>query len=991
LASSRQLAGAVVSALAGIILLSLPATAEAVAGFDAASASVSRTPSPRLAWTHTLGSGPNRILIVAVTIEDLGWCEPVVRVTFGGEPMLPVPGGVARVDDTHSFFWFPWPRHILQTQLFYLLDAELPPAGAHRVAVWLRQPALGIGGGAISLFGLAQAPPESVAVAAAADRAASISAAITTLTPRAWIVDAVGSDIGRALSPAGGEQSLRYAEATHGRLSVAGGAALALEAGPRTLAWDLAGAGRLTQVAAAFAPILFPLSTTVDGQGMVEPSGGLFPDGSTVELRAIPKPGWVFVGWSGDASGAQNPLPLLIDGSKTITATFTPDFSLSGWATSNGGTTGGEGGPEVVVDTLAALRYYADQPGPYVIKVAGTIFGDETVRVRSDKSILGIGPDARLLGVGLQIGWNSEFGQIGNVVIRNITFEKAHAPIDGVFVSYGARNVWIDHCSFLSDRDHGVDFYDGLVDITNGADFVTVSWSRFSNHYKTSLVGAGDNTADLDAGHLTITYHHNSFINSGGRNPSVRFGLVHVFNNYYRDLDDYGIASRMNAEVVIENNWFENVNRPIRADTSLSPVAGLVRGTDTNVYVNSAGNSITGPEATWVPPYVYAPDPVSIVPDTVTRWAGVGIVTFEGQPPPPTAPTITRRPASQTVEVGQSVAFSVLADGTYPFAYQWYKDGTLIDAATSPTFELVSAQEGDAGDYTVEVSNVAGSVMSDPAVLIVRTSSGGGEGVFLHERFTDGERNTQSLPDSAAWFTSSGSSNLVVVGNELRQAASSSRTLLTYFTDDQGQPVTLAEGERLTLRFTFRFSAFDPGSDNFRVALLRAIANPDATSGTGFVPTGPPNTNARVSGDFGSNGPTSNVFSLYSGYAAFTTVRDASVATPIRFYARTASSATLLGSTAAYTQVTGASPAASEPMQAGTMYQGTLTLTRTASGISLAYSVTRIGDGAVMMSYTAEQGGATSTAFDTAAFYLGRSSVTFDFFLAEADIERVVP
>ncbi len=41
----------------------------------------------------------------------------------------------------------------------------------------------------------------------------------------------------------------------------------------------------------------------------------------------------------------------------------------------------------------------------------------------------------------------------------------------------------------------------------------------------------------------------------------------------------------------------------------------------------------------------------------------------------------------------------------------------------------------------------------------------------------------------------------------------------------------------------------------FRVGLLRALANPDAVSGAGFVATGPPNTNARVSGDFGSGKP----------------------------------------------------------------------------------------------------------------------------------------
>ena len=155
-----------------------------------------------------------------------------------------------------------------------------------------------------------------------------------------------------------------------------------------------------------------------------------------------------------------------------MTAAFRPDFRLYGWATTHGGTTGGEGGPEVVVDTLAALRLLRRPARTVRHQDLGTILGNEMVRVPSDKSVLGIGTNARLLGIGLQVGTTAEFGLIRNVVIRNITFEKAVAPNDGVFVTQGATNVWVDHCRFLSDRTHDIDFYDGLLDITNGADFV---------------------------------------------------------------------------------------------------------------------------------------------------------------------------------------------------------------------------------------------------------------------------------------------------------------------------------------------------------------------------------------------------------------------------------------------------------------------------------------------------------------------------------------
>ena len=154
--------------------------------------------------------------------------------------------------------------------------------------------------------------------------------------------------------------------------------------------------------------------------------------------------------------------------------------------------------------------------------------------------------------------------------------------------------------------------------------------------------------------------------------------------------------------------------------------------------------------------------------------------------------------------------------------------------------------------------------------------------VYMDDVFADGERSTQNLPVSAAWFTSSGSGNMTVVANQLRQFVSSSRTFLAYFTSDQGTQVSLGTGETLTLDCDFSFTGFDSSAAatdlNFRAALLRSVANPAAVAGSGFVPTTPaPNTNARMSGDFGSNNPSSHALTLYSGYGAFTHVFTVSV------------------------------------------------------------------------------------------------------------------
>ncbi len=102
-----------------------------------------------------------------------------------------------------------------------------------------------------------------------------------------------------------------------------------------------------------------------------------------------------------------------------------------------------------------------------------------------------------------------------------------------------------------------------------------------------------------------------------------------------------------------------------------------------------------------------------------------------------TPPTITTQPASQTVNSGSSVAFSVVATGTEPISYQWLFNSNTIAGATNSTLNLSNVISTQAGTYTVSVTNIAGSTTSNGATLTVNTpapppppppSSGGGRG-----------------------------------------------------------------------------------------------------------------------------------------------------------------------------------------------------------------------------------------------------------------------
>ena len=90
----------------------------------------------------------------------------------------------------------------------------------------------------------------------------------------------------------------------------------------------------------------------------------------------------------------------------------------------------------------------------------------------------------------------------------------------------------------------------------------------------------------------------------------------------------------------------------------------------------------------------------------------------------PVPPSITAQPTSQTVTAGQAATFNVTATGTAPLSYQWQKNGAVISGATSTSYTTPAAATTDNGtQFTVVVSNTAGSVTSNAANLTVTSSA----------------------------------------------------------------------------------------------------------------------------------------------------------------------------------------------------------------------------------------------------------------------------
>jgi hypothetical protein len=90
--------------------------------------------------------------------------------------------------------------------------------------------------------------------------------------------------------------------------------------------------------------------------------------------------------------------------------------------------------------------------------------------------------------------------------------------------------------------------------------------------------------------------------------------------------------------------------------------------------------------------------------------------------PPPTPPSLTNQPQPFLVATQTAVTLSVVANGTAPFVYQWWKDNSQLRQQTNATLLLRSPQNRDSGNYSVVVTNIAGSITSAPANVTVISS-----------------------------------------------------------------------------------------------------------------------------------------------------------------------------------------------------------------------------------------------------------------------------
>ncbi len=82
-------------------------------------------------------------------------------------------------------------------------------------------------------------------------------------------------------------------------------------------------------------------------------------------------------------------------------------------------------------------------------------------------------------------------------------------------------------------------------------------------------------------------------------------------------------------------------------------------------------------------------------------------------------PSIVSQPSSRYADLGGALTLRVGADGAAPLRYQWRFNGTNIAGATTNVYTLANIQAGNAGSYTVVVTNTLGRATSSVATLTV--------------------------------------------------------------------------------------------------------------------------------------------------------------------------------------------------------------------------------------------------------------------------------
>jgi pectate lyase len=298
-------------------------------------------------------------------------------------------------------------------------------------------------------------------------------------------------------------------------------------------------------------------------------------------------------------------------GGSSSCTTPPPASPLVGWATVSGTTTGGGNATPQTVTTFADLQNAVSGTTPRVVYVRGNL-GPGKLRIGSNKTIVGL--------CGAEIRGAITLSGSSNVIIRNLKLTGyavgncaldpdynssvgCSSGNDAVSVTNDSHHIWFDHCHVSNGTD-------GNLDINNGSNYITVSWTKFSyaprtdtqgsdstgaaGHRYSNLVGGSDSRTS-DRGKLNVTWHHNWWAdNVVERQARVRYGKNHFFNNVWNSTaSSYCIRAGREASIYADNNYFRGVKDAHEFNSSTDRNTAFITVVN-NTYDATSGVRETG-------------------------------------------------------------------------------------------------------------------------------------------------------------------------------------------------------------------------------------------------------------------------------------------------------------------------------------------------------------------------------------------------------------
>lgn len=462
----------------------------------------------------------------------------------------------------------------------------------------------------------------------------------------------------------------------------------------------------------------YTLQTSVAGSGTITASPtnsfGFYTSNTVVTLTATAALHWAFDHWTGNATGTSNPVNVTMNGPRSVQAVFVPTAYPLTLNSPGGGSATANG------LTIAPATYY---PTGSVVTLAATasngwsfVGWQGSTNSTSNPLNLIISQTNNIQAIfGTPVATNALGGSIvlsqPNPVPYGTILTASAVPNPGnYFVTWSGAASGTNAPTTITVTNTTPTINALFTSLPGGKYSLSVAVvgpGAVTISPQQSYYNPGDNVTLQAATNAGITFYGWAGNATGTNNPLM------VVMNANLNIQAYFVGaptvsiSPSSVAVLATSNAVLNANAYGFAPLGYQwqTANGIIAGATNASY--AIASALPGDAGNYSVVVTNAFGSATSAVVTVTVLGSIPVIT--NQPTPPLT----------TVISGHGASFAVTAGGWPPPVYQWQLNGANVSGATSPAFVLPNAFPADGGTYTVVITNVFGSVTSNPALLMV--------------------------------------------------------------------------------------------------------------------------------------------------------------------------------------------------------------------------------------------------------------------------------